>query len=186
VGQDLATTQDGQPSVGSSSTTAAQTTATGSYDRTIVFGLHNVPSECRALQIDVADTDRARVDADVARLSNRGLFLSDVPLVIGSEDRAAAPAVVACNAPAGAPVAAKQGGTVTGAGVYRAPADALKSFLEAHASLIRNQYLEVHLPDGTIAYAKEQPMRPGSYVTVVHVTPTGAGWSVDRWEASGC
>ncbi len=49
-----------------------------------------------------------------------------------------------------------------------------------------NQYLEIRLPDGSIAYAKEQPMRPGAYVTVVHVVRTASGWSVDRWEASGC
>jgi len=44
----------------------------------------------------------------------------------------------------------------------------------------------LRLPDGSIAYAREQDQRPGSFVTVVHVVQTGAGWSVDRWEASGC
>lgn len=43
--------------------------------------------------------------------------------------------------------------------------------------------MEIRPPDGSIAYAREQEQRPGSFVTVVHVVRTGAGWSVDRWEA---
>ena len=152
----------------------------------MVFGLRNVSAECATIQVDVVDTDPARVDAGVARLSNKGLFVSTVPLVVGSEERSAAPTVVACNAPAGAAVPPKRGGPVRGGPVFASPAEALSAFLDADSSLIRNQYLEVRLPDSSIAYAKEQPERPGMFVTVVHVARAGDGWSVDRWEASGC
>ena len=181
-----APTSDGQPSVSSSGTSEIKQLESGAYVRTMVFSLRNVPAECRTIQVDVVNTDRARVDAGVARLSNRGLFVSAVPLVVGSEERFAPPTVVDCNAPAGAAVPPKRGGPVRGAPVFDSPAEALGSFLDADSSLSRNQYLEVRLPDSSIAYAEEQPERPGMFVTVVHVVRAGDGWSVDRWEASGC
>ncbi len=184
LGQPAAAT-DGQPSVSGSGTFEIKQMESSVYIRTTIFSLRNVPAECRTIQVDVADTNPARVDDGIARLNNRGLFVSNVPLVVGFEEQSAAPTVVGCNAPPGAAAPPKRGGPVTGA-VYPTPADALTAFLEAEPSLIRNQYLEVRLPDGSIAYAKEQWERPGMFVTVVHVVPTGDGWSVDRWEASGC
>ena len=181
-----APTSDGQPSVSGSGTSGMKQIDNGAYVRTMVFSLRNVPAECRTIQVDIVDTDPARVDAGVARLSNRGLFVSTAPLVVGSEQRSAAPTVVDCNAPAGAAVPPKRGGPVRGGPVFASPAEALSAFLDADSSLIRNQYLEVRLPDSSIAYAKEQPERPGMFVTVVHVVRAGDGWSVDRWEASGC
>lgn len=187
LGRTIPATSDGGPSVAGSGTTGEITeTAPGRYSRTIVFDLRNVPPDCRALQVDVIDADPARVDAGAGRLANKGLFVSNVPLVVGSEDRAMPPTVIPCNAPAGVAVPPKRGGPVTGAAVHPAPTDALKAFLDTDSSLIPNQYLEIRLPDGSIAYAKEQWMRPGAYVTVVHVVRIGSGWSVDRWEASGC
>lgn len=181
-----APTSDGQPSVSSSGTSEIKQIESGAYVRTIVFSLRNVPTECRTIQVDVVDTDPARVDAGVARLSKRGLFVSTVPLVVGSEERSASPTVVDCSAPAGAAVPPKRGGPVRGGSVFTSPAEALGAFLDADSSLSRNQYLEVRLPDSSIAYAKEQPERLGMFVTVVHVVRAGDGWSVDRWEASGC
>jgi len=105
-----AATPDGQPSVSSSGTGGIKQTDSGNYIRTTIFSLRNVPAECRTIQVDVADTDPARVDARIARLTNRGLFVSNVPLVVGSEERSAAPTVVGCNAPAGAAVPPKRGG----------------------------------------------------------------------------
>lgn len=179
-------TPDGQPSVSSAGTPEIRQTESGSYVQTTVFSLRNVPAECRTLQIDVLDTDRVRVDAGTARLSNKGLFVSNVPLVIASEERAAAPPVVGCNAPPGAAARPNRGGTVSGGVTYATPTEALHAFLEADSRLIRNQYLELRLPDGSIAYAKEQPMRPGSFVTVVYMGQSASGWSVVRWESSGC
>ena len=181
-----APTSDGQPSVSSSGTSGMKQIDNGAYIRTMVFSLRNVPAECRTLQVDVVDTDPAQVDAGVARLSNRGLFVSTVPLVVGSEERSAPPTVVDCSAPAGSAVPPKRGGSVRGGPVFASPAEALGAFLDADSSLSRNQYLEVRLPDSSIAYAKEQPERPGMFVTVVHVVRAGDGWSVDRWEVSGC
>ena len=139
-------TSDGQPSVSGSATSEIKQVESGAYVRTMLFSLRNVPAECRTVQVDVLDTDPARVDAGVARLSNRGLFVSTVPLVVGSEERSAAPTVVACNAPAGAAVPPKRGGPVRGGPVFASPAEALSAFLDADSSLIRNQYLEVRLP----------------------------------------
>lgn len=181
-----APTSDGQPSVSSSGTSGMKQIDNGAYIRTMVFSLRNVPAECRTIQVDVVGTDPARVDAGVARLSNRGLFVSTVPLVAGSEERSAPPTVVDCNAPVGAAVPPKRGGPVRGGPVFASPAEALSAFLDADSSLIRNLYLEVRLPDSSVAYAKEQPERPGMFVTVIHVVRAGDGWSVDRWEASGC
>ena len=185
VGQPVGT-PDGQPSVSGSGTFDIAPTGPGKYGRTMVFSLRNVPADCGTIQVDVVDADPAGVDAAVARLQNRGLFVSNVPLVVGSEERSAAPTVVGCNAPAGTAAPPKRGGRVSGAAVHTTATDALKAFLEADSSLIRDQYLEVRLPDSSIAYAREQPTRPGSFVTVIHVIPGGGGWSIDRWEASGC
>lgn len=187
VGKNLAPTPDGQPNVGSSGGfETPRQPANGSYSRTDVYGLRNVPSECSTLQINVVDVDPSLVQATEGRLANRGLFVSNVPLVLASEDRNVAPTVVPCSAPAGVAVPPQRGGVVNDAGTYPTPADALEAFVESRSSLIRNRYLEIRLPDGSIAYAREQDQRPGSYVTVVHVVQTGAGWSVDRWEGSGC
>lgn len=181
-----AATPDGQPSVSGGGTFDIAQTGSGEYVRTMVFSLRNVPAECRTIQVDVVDTDPARVDAGVARLSNSGLFVSTVPLVVGAEERSAAPTVADCNAPAGAATPPKRGGPVSGVAAYATPTEALEAFVDENSSLIRNQYLEIRLPDGSIAYAKEEPARPGSFVTVIHVVQTDAGWSVDRWEGSGC
>jgi hypothetical protein len=187
LGGPSAPTSDGRPSVaGSGVVDEVKRTADGSYQRTVVFFLRNVPSECRAVQVDVVDVEAGRADAAMARLSNKGLFVSDVPLVGSSEDRAFAPTVVPCDAPAGAVVPPTRGGPVSGDGIYAAPTDALQAFLDTSPSPLPNRYVEVRLPDGSIAYAREQPMNPGSYVTVVHVARTGGGWAVDRWESSGC
>ncbi|MGI8810415.1 MAG: hypothetical protein ACR2KK_21700 [Acidimicrobiales bacterium] len=94
--------------------------------------------------------------------------------------------MVPCNAPAGAVVPPKRGRTGQRITRVRRPDRWPKSLIEADSSLIRNQYLEVRLPDSSIACARQQPMRPGSFVTVIHVVPTAGGWPVDRWEASGC
>ena len=181
-----AATPDGQPSVSGAGTFDTAPAGSGNYMRIMVFSLRNVPAECRTIQVDVVDSDPARVDAGVARLSNSGLFVSTVPLVVGAEERSEAPTVADCDAPAGAATPPKRGGPVSGVTVYATPTEALKAFVAGDSSLIRNQYLEIRLPDGSIAYAKEQPARPGSFVTVIHVVGTEAGWSVDRWEGSGC
>ena len=187
TGLTMAPTPDGQPSVASASATdEVKQTASGNYHQTIVFGVRNVSTECRSIQVDVIDSDRSRVDGGAGRLANRGLFVSTTPLVVASDERAEAPDVVPCNAPPGAVAPPKRGGPVAGSLTHPTPTAALQAFLEADPSLPRNQYLEVRLPDGSVAYAREQPTRPGSFVTVVHVERTGGGWSVDRWESSGC
>jgi hypothetical protein len=171
---------------GSTTSQDVKQTGAGLYYLSSVFGLRNVPSECRSLQVDVMDNDRSRVDGVTARLVNRGLFVSTTPLVAASEEGATPPPVAPCNAPAGASVPPKRGGPVTGGPAQSTPTAALQAFLDADSSLLRSQYLEVRLPDGSIAYAREAFDRPGVYVTVVHVVQTAGGWSVDRWESSGC
>ena len=76
-------------------------TAAGVYYQSTVFGLRNVPSECQSLQVDLIDAEPSRAAAGMARLANRGLFVSTTPLVAASEDRAVAPAVSPCNTPQG-------------------------------------------------------------------------------------
>lgn len=186
VGHNMAATPDDQPSVGASTSPhELRRTASGGYFGVIVFGLRNVSSECETLQMNVLDTSALVVERGVARLSNNGLFVSNAPLIVASEDRTLAPTVVACGGADGAAVPAKRGGSGTGV-VYPTPATALKGLLETDSSLIGSGYLEIRLPDDSIAYAREQPVRPGSFVTVVHVRPLASGWSVDGWEASGC
>lgn len=178
-------TPDGLPSVSASGTVRSREGEGGTYLGTIVFGLRNVAQECRSIQIDVVDTDATRVAAGIAWLSNNGLFISNVPLVIASEERHDAPGVVGCSAPTGVSPPPNRGGPFSGA-AQPTSTEALKAFLDANPSLIPDQYLEVRLPDGSFAYAKEHPMRPGSFVTVIHVVRAGSGWGVDRWQASGC
>ena len=179
-----ASTGNGQPGVAGAGVTEIRKNGDGRYDQTIVYSLRNVASGCETLQVEIADTDSARVAAGIEQLTRRGPFVSDLPLVSSSEARPSAPTVAPCNAPAGV-APANLGGPVSGAGTFATPTDALKSFVDAHRTLIPYQYLEIHLPDSSLVYAvKATPQGP--FVTVIHIVQTGSGWSVDHWEASGC
>jgi hypothetical protein len=69
-------------------------------------------------------------------------------------------------------------------GVYPSPEGALEAFVKADQTLIQFGYQEFRLPDGSIAYATQNPL--GEWVTVIHVAPTAGGWIVDSWTGSGC
>ncbi|MGH9223477.1 MAG: hypothetical protein ACRD2W_06750 [Acidimicrobiales bacterium] len=63
------------------------------------------------------------------------------------------------------------------------PGSGLAEFVEQHRTVLQRGYVEMRLPDGTIAYGAQVD---GSFVTVVQVAPLGTGWVVTGFELSGC
>jgi hypothetical protein len=140
------------------------------------------PEACRALQLGVFDPDPARVESVMAVFS-RAPYVSDVPLVTESRAGHAPPSVIPCNVPAGITQQPSRTGEGDGS-TYPTPTDALSAFLRGQPSLLPRGYVEIRLPDGSLAYGAQ--VREGTFVTVVEVASTQAGWRVARWEASGC
>ena len=50
------------------------------------------------------------------------------------------------------------------------------------STVVDRGYVAMSLPDGSIAFVAT--VEAG--VTLVHAVPAGAGWTIDRWEATGC
>ena len=67
---------------------------------------------------------------------------------------------------------------------YPSPTDALSAFLKGQPTFMPRGYVEIRLPDGSLAYGAQ--VREGRFVTVVQVVADPGGWRVTRWEASGC
>ncbi len=140
------------------------------------------PDPCRVLQLGVFDPDPARVQAIMDALS-RAPYVSDAPLVSASRSADALPTVVLCNVPAGVAQTPNRSGGGDGM-TYPSPTEALSAFLKGQPTLIPRGYIEIRLPDGSLAYGAQ--VRDGVFVTVIHVVPSPGGWLVARWEASGC
>ena len=140
------------------------------------------PESCRALQLGVFDPDPARVESVMAAFS-RAPYVSEMPLVTESRSGDAPPSVIPCNVPAGFAQQPSRTGEGDGS-TYPTPTDALSAFLKGQPSLLPRGYVEIRLPDGSLAYGAQ--VQENRFVTVVEVASTPAGWRVTRWEASGC
>jgi hypothetical protein len=57
--------------------------------------------------------------------------------------------------------------------------------VDGNPGLITSGYQQLDLADGTIAYAAPVDTRDG-YVTVIHLSPSEHGWTVDSWDTSAC
>jgi hypothetical protein len=154
----------------------------GRFFNYIVFSLRDQQPDCQTLQVSVFDTDDATVAATINQIRQTP-FASNLPLIAGSRTVDAAPSVVPCRTPPGVS-SPNRGGPITGADSHSTPAVALQGFVESDPTLPRNSYQELRLPDGSIAYAWQNPA--GDWVIVIHVTPTNGTWTVDNWNASGC
>jgi hypothetical protein len=164
------------------------TDAKGVVHRSVVFTFPGSTTDCTALEVTVYGRD-----ADVVRKISDALvrepFVSSEPLVTTTATAFASPDVAACPgatspgvARGALPVAATIGSSVDRAS-FAQPADALGDFLAGQLTLAPHGYQELQLGDGSIVYAKDVE---GNVVTTVHVAPTGAGWAVTDWRASGC
>jgi len=155
--------------------------------RTILIGLPGQSGGCEVLQVTVYGSDAQSVNAVTDQLL-MAPFRSSEPLVTTTATASVAPNVIACAGPAqelgerAVPVVATVGDKVAG-GTFAKPADALVDFLPGHRTLFQHGYQELDLTDSTVAYVK---VVAGNTVTVVHVAPTPAGWTVTDWQASGC
>jgi hypothetical protein len=144
-----------------------------------------VLTDCHTLQVDIVGIDPSSVDAVKAKMTDGGtkapIFSPAQPLVIASEERPAEPTVGHCENP----TTPNRAGTVTG-GNYPTATDALEAFLARDPVTLKTNYLEIRLPDRSIAYANESSYQPGVFLALIHVVPSDSGWSVDRWEIVGC
>lgn len=147
-----------------------------------MFSLRDQQPDCQTLQVSVFDTDDANIATAINQI-RQSPFDSNLPLIAASRTVDATPRVVPCQTPPGVS-SPNRGGPITGAGSHPTPAAALQGFVESDPTLPRNSYQELRLPDGSIAYAGQNPA--GDWVIVIHVTPTGGNWTVDNWNASGC
>lgn len=171
------------PASFSSGILGAQPAAAGQTVRYMVIQTRlDSPESCRALQLGVFDPDPGRVESVMAEFS-RAPYVSEMPLVTESRSGDASPSVVPCNVPAGLAQQPSRRGEGDGA-TYSTPTDALSAFLKGQPTFMPRGYVEIRLPDGTLAYGAQ--VREGMFVTVVQVASTPAGWRVTRWEASGC
>lgn len=72
------------------------------------------------------------------------------------------------------------------------PLGALARFLDGHASgaeylpLPRADYIETHMPDGSIVYVYPFEPDPTQAVAWISVVETPTGWTVDTWKSAGC
>jgi hypothetical protein len=116
-------------------------------------------------------------------------------LVVSSTTADAAPEIPPCNAPAGVDHVDRVGGPVD-AGTHATPQEALAAFIDSRrvddvdpfglpirrTTTAAGGFVETHLPDGSIVYVHEV----GLGVTAIHAVPDGDGWTIDRWDATGC
>jgi len=157
---------------------------------------------CATFQLMVADRDLTharQVGSEVySGLTEPGALFGGpvVPLVTDWTSADAPPHIPPCPGFEDAPYSPYQGGPVADVGSYPRPAEALEAFIAtqtgtwtdqfgvevSQALVAENDYTETTLPDGSIAYAHRQE----AGVTVVHTVRTAAGWTVDRWDATGC
>jgi hypothetical protein len=147
-------------------------------------GLATMPIECTTVQVSVFDVDDARVTSVLLAFSRRPV-VPQAPLVASTVDVAVAPAAGACQVPVGAKPSPNQGGPVAAGGPYPTPQDALRAFVAEHPFVMETGYVEMHLPDGAIAFGVKSPGND-MWVTVVHVVSTDGGWTVESWDGSGC
>lgn len=156
------------------------------------FDFSNQPPECQTAELTIYGTDPDTVNA-LADAYNIAPVRITEPLVTTTKSAAAAPDVIRCPGPVGAPETASNapdvkfvatvGGPVSGE-TFAQPDDALADFVARRPTLYQRGYQQLQLPDGSDSFVAEP--RPGAVVTVVHVAPTRDGWRVTDWNASGC
>jgi hypothetical protein len=171
------------PATFSSTVLPAQAGANGQTVKYMMLGTGvATPEGCGTLQLGVFDPDGARVEAVMDALS-RAPYVSTEPLVASSQSADVAPPVAGCRAPVGVTPPPNRSGEGDGV-TYPSAAEALSAFIRSQPTVLPGGYVENRLPDGSLAYAVQAP--GGAVVTVVHVVPTAGGWTVSRWQVSGC
>lgn len=151
---------------------------------------------CESLQLAVADDDPT-VASEVAEqilaaLLGPGGALGEPAeaAVVDSLSAESVPAAALCDAPAGTEVPPNRSAAISPVAFYPTPQEALVAFLPTQETWPQSGYVELTLPDGTVAYGQpgfgEADLDDGNYVIVAHVIQTTDGWAVDSWESSGC
>jgi hypothetical protein len=149
--------------------------------------------QCQSVEISFYGTDLDAVNS-AANAFNDAPYRTSQPLVTTTKADLVAPVTVApCAGPTdeqAAKIAVSDvkyvptvGGEVA-AGTFDRPEAALADFLTTRTTLYQRGYQELQLADGSLDFVAEP--RAGVVVTLVHVTPTGKGWTVTDWSASGC
>ncbi len=161
----------------------AELAADGSASRLILLKVPGADLKCQAVQIRLTGKDLTTLENVAERFLAEPLT-SSVPLVVGSENTDKVPAAAECSPPSGVPAPANQG-SATVSGPASSAQAALTAFLEDKPTLLKRGYIALHLPDGSIAFGN-RGVRSTGFVTVVHVVSGPTGWTVVRWDASGC
>jgi hypothetical protein len=156
---------------------------------------------CQTIQIMITDVDpqRAReVGSQLLASSTEagGVFGGPaVELVTSSRTADAPPEIPPCHAPAGVDHVDRVGGPVE-LGPSATAEEALRAFVDSTRiqdvdafgqpvswpTVVDRGYVATTLPDGSIAFVATVDQG----VTVVHAVPTDGGWTIDRWDATGC
>jgi hypothetical protein len=116
-------------------------------------------------------------------------------LVVSSATAEAPPEIPPCGAPDGIEHVDRVGGPVS-IGTHATPQEALAAFIESKSiddvdpfdlpvrrpTTADRGFVETTLPDGSIVYVHQV----GRGVTAIHAVRAGDGWTIDRWDATGC
>lgn len=155
----------------------------GRYSSYIVYRIPALPRDCQTVQFSVV----APTASELASIIGTLRLMTPVTggqLVVEVQSRTNPPDVAPCRAPAGASAPPARTEDVATSSTYGTPADALTAFLATQPTFARRGYVQMNLPDGSVAYG--QPSDGDSFVTVVRVASSAAGWTVRSWAASGC
>lgn len=111
------------------------------------------------------------------------LFITPVPLIVGSDTIDENPEVLTCEDPE----YPNQGEIVTDLEIHASPVAALEAFLAQvnsdEVALDEYGYTEFAKPDGTILFGHRYDYGFGIVISAI---PVDGGWTIDRWEAAGC
>lgn len=146
------------------------------------------PTEaCAVLEVEIVDaTGATRTGVDLRHL-DASVFLG--ALITAQEHVEAAPTeALPCQAPPGIDAPPNRSGSGTpGASPAPTAAEALQQFLTTSeaAGFAPGGYTELLEPNGTITYGR---LIDGgdAFVVLISVVPSGEGWIIEGWTASGC
>lgn len=118
----------------------------------------------------------------------------DKALVVETIETDTIPEVVACDGGPGVDFVPKKSGTTPDSPVFASPEEALQDILgtDIAGTWPKVGYFELVSPDGTITYGNPyddnsaDPRPENGLVISVTVVEGESGWSVTKWETSGC